>query len=124
MAESFYYKKQYDSAFHYYDLYSVHVNPEDAGSCSGLYFGIGKSHFALKHYDTALAYLNRSLKMSEGSGDQTHVVRVLLLLTKTYKEKGNYIAAIKNGQHLLRIANETRARQFTQGCPSFIVPAF
>jgi LytS/YehU family sensor histidine kinase len=39
-------------------------------------------------------------------------MRVLLLLTKTYKEKGNYERAIQNAQQLLKIANGTGARQF------------
>ncbi len=109
IAESFCRKNQYDSALHYYRLFSYHV---EGKVVSGIDFGLSQVHLGLKNYDSALIHLNRNLIISKKSSDQNQVMRVLLILTKTYKETGNYVSAIKNGRHLLLMATETGARQF------------
>ena len=109
IAESFCRKNQFDSALHYYRLFSYHV---EGKVVSGIDFGLSQVHLGLKNYDSALVYLNRNLVISKKASDQNQVMRVLLILIKTYKETGNYIRAIQNAQNLLLMANETGARQF------------
>ena len=111
IAESFCRKNQYDSALRYYRLFAYHV---EGKVVSGIDFGLSQVHLGLKNYDTALLHLNRNLIISKKSGDQNQVMRVLLILSKIYKETNNYASAIKNAQELLLMATEKGARQFVR----------
>jgi Histidine kinase len=58
--------------------------------------------------------MNGALNMSKKANDRNQVMRSLLIISKTYKEKGNYENAIGYARELLQIANETGARQYTR----------
>ncbi len=111
---TFYLKKQYDSANHYYQLFSNYAKTAGAGPLSKLYARLGELHLALKHYGTALVYLNDALNMHKKSNDRNQVMWVLLRLSKTYIEKRDYKRGMQTVQELLQIANETGARQYSR----------
>ena len=121
IAESFCRKNQYDSALRYYLLFSKSV---EGKVTSGIDFGLSQVYLGLKNYDKALVHLNRNLIISKKSGDQNQVLRVLLILSKTYKETGNYASAIKNAQDLLLMASETGARQFIRDADFLLYELF
>jgi tetratricopeptide (TPR) repeat protein len=110
----FYYKKQYDSALHYYQLFSSHAKVSSAASLSKLYAGLGEIHLALKHPDTALLYLTRALSMHRKAKDQNQVLRVLHIISIAYLETGNYIKAKQNAWELLQSARVTGTPQYTR----------
>ena len=110
----FYLKKQFDSANYYYRRYTEYAKTAREGPACKLYASLGEAYFALKRYDTALLYLEDALNIFEKSKDRNQVMRMLLMLGKTYKEKGNYKSAMQTVRELLQIANETGARQFSR----------
>ncbi|MEO6330513.1 MAG: histidine kinase, partial [Ginsengibacter sp.] len=105
-------KKQYDSAFYYFHLFENYAQTAGAGPLSKLYTGLGELHLKLKNFDTALVNLNQALNIIKKARDKNQVMRILLPLSTTYKEKGNYAQAIKIANELLEMANENGARQF------------
>jgi tetratricopeptide (TPR) repeat protein len=103
--------KQYDSAFYYYSLFTDFAKKLGAGTIIKLNLGLGSLHLALKHYDTALVYSTEALKLSKTGNDKNQVMNGLLLLSKTYKEAGNYKMSMPIAMELLQTARETGARQ-------------
>ncbi|MDQ6763712.1 MAG: histidine kinase [Bacteroidota bacterium] len=120
----FSHKKQYDSAFYYYNLFSNYAKKGGAGPLSKLYACLGQVHLELKNYDTALVYLNEALNMSRKGNDRNQVMRVLLILSKAYGEKGDYKNSRENAEDLLQMADKTGARQFARDAHFVLYKAF
>ncbi|MEP6951297.1 MAG: histidine kinase [Ginsengibacter sp.] len=108
---SFLHKNQYDSALHYFLLFSYYAKTAGAGPLIKLYESLGELHLALKHYDSTLVFLNRALNMSTKANDRNQVMKVYLILGKTYQASGKYEKALENARVLSQVANETGAKQ-------------
>lgn len=104
-------KKHYDSALHYYHLFSDYAKTKGAGPLIKLDESMGNLHRAQKHFDTALVFFNEALRLSTKANDRNQVMKVYLYLSETYNENGNYKEALKNARALSQIANETGAKQ-------------
>jgi hypothetical protein len=104
-------KKQFDSALHYYHLFSYYAKARGAGPLIKLDEALGDLHLAQKHFDTALVFFKEALHLSTQGNDRNQVMKVYLYLSETYNETGNYVEALKNARALSQIANETGARQ-------------
>ena len=113
MAGTFSLNKQYDSALHYYQLFSNYAEKTGSnGPFIKLYTNLGELHFSLKQYDTAFVYLSKALRLSKKTNDRNQVMKVLLSLGSKNKELTNYNLAMQNAQELLQLAQETGARQY------------
>ena len=114
LGSTFYLRNQYDSALYYYQLFLDFSRKSGEGELGKAYANLGELYFTLRHYDTAFSYLNRALNMHKGATDLNQVMRVLLVLSKTYKEKREYPQSMQTSRELLQIANETGARQYSR----------
>ena len=124
LGSTFYLKKQYDSAIHYYKLFEYWARAGRPGALGKFDANLGELHIALRHYDSALVYLNAALNSHKKASDNNQVMRVLLLLGKAYKEKGAYKSSKQTAQELLQMAYETGARQYSRDCHLLLYDLF
>ena len=108
----FYLMKQYDSAMHYFQLSAKNTDGYRTTYFGKLYSRWGALYTALRQYDTALAYLKKALPIHKISNDGNEIMRVLLALSSTYKEKGNARIAMTYACELFQFASQAGARQY------------
>jgi tetratricopeptide (TPR) repeat protein len=108
--EVFSHLNEFDSAWHYYNLYK----PEKH---KAVYFRIywistGECHYLQKNYDQALRNFQLGLADHQKLNDRNEVMRALLDIGKTYVALNNDTAALGYGREGLNIALQARAKQY------------
>ena len=114
VGETYFLKKGYDSALHYYQLYIQDRSGFPKKFLSKPYALLGGLNLELKNYDTALFYLKSALNDFKAVNNRNWIMRVLLELGRTYQRTGNTTLAIETTRELLLNSEETGARQYTR----------
>jgi tetratricopeptide (TPR) repeat protein len=108
--EVFSHLRQFDSAWHYFKLFKPADNKK-------MYLRIwwvstGECHYLQKNYPRALQHFQWALAEHERLQDRNEVMRTLLNIGKTHLGLNNNAEAGKYGKEGLKIALETKAKQF------------
>jgi tetratricopeptide (TPR) repeat protein len=111
-AEIFAHLGQFDSAWHYFNLYRPKQN-------SDTYYRVylvstGECYFLQGQYATALGHFRQGLLEHRKRNDRNEIMRTLLFMGQTSLAMGNIQDALAFGQEGLQLALQTRARQFTR----------
>lgn len=114
IGETYDLQANYDSALYYYQLYIKESRDLSKKTLTKAYALLGGLYLKLKKYETALSYLNRALTDFKEDNNRNWIMRVLLELGKTYKERGEVNKAIKTTNELLTDAEESGARQYSR----------
>jgi len=112
IGESYFLQGKYDSARSYFKSFINDSGSRSRQLLSKPYALLGGLCLKLGLYDSALFYLNTSLIDFKETNNRNWVMRVLFELGKTYKESGDNSPALEMARELLRLANETGARQY------------
>lgn len=101
---------QFDSAWHYYNLYKP---AKDKTVYLRIYcVSIGEFYFLQKDYKQALQNFKFGLAEHKKLNDRNQVMRTLLDMGKTYLALNNYTEAFEYGREGLNIALQTKSKQF------------
>ena len=108
-AEIFSHLQQFDSAWHYFELYKP-VSKEDR------YFRIylvstGEYFFLQKKYERALQNFLQGLHLHEKLSDRNEIQRSLIFVAETYLALQQYDSAIQYARKALNVAHTTKAKQ-------------
>lgn len=109
-AELFSLNHQFDSAWHYYNLFdTANLKVKDLR----IYLvSTGETYSLQKNFAKALPNFLRGLAYHKQLNDVNEVKRTLLDIAKTYFAVGNYTAAIKYAREGLSLAIQTKSKQF------------
>lgn len=108
--EAFVHLNQFDSAWHYYNLFRP---PKDKAVYLRVYWiSTGECYLRQKNYTRALQNFQLGLSEHQKLNDRNEVMRSLLDISKTYLALGNNSEALKYGREGLDIAIQTKAKQF------------
>ncbi|KIC94365.1 tetratricopeptide repeat-containing sensor histidine kinase [Flavihumibacter solisilvae] len=117
--------KDFDSALIYYHTIDTdeikQLNPQNLRFYLA---GVGEYFLARHMYDSAQEYLSRGLTMNLGTKDHNQVKRLLLDLARNDLSTGNYKLALKNTHEGLRIAKETRSKQYIRDAYQVLYETF
>ena len=106
-AETFWHLNQFDSAWHYYNLY----NPGEVSIYYRVYLvSTGECYLLQKNYPQALQNLLQGLDLHKKLNDRNEIMRTQLDVAKAYLFQGNYTAALSYAREGLAIALQTRTR--------------
>ena len=110
-AELFSLNHQFDSAWHYYNLFDTsELKTKDLR----IYLvSTGETYFLQKKYAKALQNFLRGLVYHRQLNDINEVKRTLLDIAKTYFELTNNTAALRYAREGLSMALQTKSKQFT-----------
>ena len=107
-AESFCHLKQFDSAWHYYQL----LKPKETDPRYRIYLiSSGECHFLEGNYQQALQNFLQGLQQHYQLNDRSQIMRSLIDIAKTYAALANDTAAIRYARLGLYLAQETQAKQ-------------
>ena len=111
-AELFSLLHQYDSAWHYYQLFdTTKITDKDLR----VYLvSTGETYLLQKDYKKALQNFLRGLAMHRKLNDRNEIKRTLLDIAKTYFALDNNIAALQYAREGLAMSLETKSRQFVR----------
>lgn len=111
-AELFSLNHQFDSAWHYYNLFDTSdLKTKDLR----IYLvSTGETYFLQKDYARALQNFIRGLAYHKQLNDVNEVKRTLLDIAKTYLAVNNNIAALRYAREGLSLAIQTKSKQFIQ----------
>ena len=113
-AEIFSHLDQFDSAWHYFELYKP---PSEDDRYYRVYLvSTGEYYFLKKEYSKALQNFLRGLQLHKKLSDRNEVQRTLIFIAKTYLALNNNSAAIQYAKEGLQMANETKAKQIFRDC--------
>ena len=109
-AELFSLQNQYDSAWHYYNLFdTVKADIKDLR----IYLvSTGETYFLQNDYAKALPNFLRGLEIHRKLNDRNEIKRTLLDIGKTYLALNNNTAAIQYAHEGLSLSLETKSSQF------------
>lgn len=109
-AECFSLLHQFDSAWHYYDLFKP---SKDREVYNRVYWvSTGECYYLQKDYRRALENFQLGLSAHQKLNDRNEIMRTLLDLGKTYLALQNNPEALKYGKEGLSIALQTKAKQY------------
>ncbi|HLG39966.1 MAG TPA: histidine kinase [Chitinophagaceae bacterium] len=108
-AETFSNLSQFDSAWHYYNLFK----PDESNEMDyrNYLVSTGECHFLQRNYKQALESFLKGLVLHKKLNDKNEVLRVLLDIAKTYAAQQNDTAALRYAREGLSIATLINARQ-------------
>ena len=103
-------RAQFDSAWHYYNLFDTSkITTKDLR----IYLvSTGETYLLQKNYNEALPNLLRGLEIHRKLNDRNEIKRTLLDLAKTYFELGDNILALQYAREGLEMSLQTKSRQF------------
>ena len=109
-AELFGLTGQFDSAWHYYNLF-------DTSKMTDKDFRIylistGETNLLQRNYETALQHFLHGLAIHRKLNDRNEIKRALLDVAKTYFALGNNSSALQYARESLDISLQTKSRQF------------
>lgn len=108
-AEIFTHLYQFDSAWHYFELFKP---PSADDRYFRIYLvSIGEYYLLQKKYNPALQNFLRGLSLHQQLNDKNEIQRSLILIAKTYLLLQQYDSAMKYGQRALNVAYSTKAKQ-------------
>lgn len=113
-AEIFSNLAQFDSAWHYFELFKP-AHEEDR------YFRIylvstGEYYFLRRNYQKALDNFGRGLYFHKKLHDRNEIQRTIILIAKTHLALNNDSAALQYALEGLQLARETKAKQVFRDC--------
>jgi len=109
-AELFSLTNQFDSAWHYYNLFDT---TKIADKDLRIYLvSTGETYLLQHNYEKALQNFWRGLTMHRKLNDRNEIKRVLLDIAKTYFALGNNSAALQYAREGLEMSLQTKSRQF------------
>lgn len=114
VGETYFLRKEYDSALRYFQLYIADRGGLSKKFLSKPYTLLGGLNLELKKYDTALFYLKSALNDFKQVNNRNWIMRVLLELGRTYQQTGDVTLAIHTTRELLLNAEATGARQYSR----------
>jgi LytS/YehU family sensor histidine kinase len=113
-AEIFSHLHQFDSAWHYFELYKP--SRQDDRYYRVYLVSTGEYYFIRQQYDKALDNFLNGLSMHTKLNDRNEIQRTLVLTSKTYLALSNNNAALQYAREGLQLAQQTRARQVFRDC--------
>ena len=108
--EVFSHLHQFDSAWHYYNLFKP--APDKAVYWRVWWISTGECYLLQKDYDHALQNFQLGLAEHKKLNDRNEVMRTLLDIGKTYLALNNNPEALQYGREGLEMALQTKAKQF------------
>ncbi|HXL58466.1 MAG TPA: histidine kinase, partial [Chitinophagaceae bacterium] len=111
-AELFSLEHQYDSAWHYYNLFdTIKITEKDLR----IYLvSTGETYLLQKNYKKALPNFLRGLAMHKKLNDRNEIKRVLLDVAKTYLALNDYKQALSYAKEGLDLSLQTKSLQFVR----------
>ena len=109
-AELFSLTNQFDSAWHYYNLFDT-AKITDKDLCIYI-VSIGETYLLQGNYIMALQNLLRGLAIHKKLNDKNEIKRTLLDIAKTYFALGNNSLALQYAKEGLEMSLQTKSRQF------------
>ncbi len=121
-AEIFSHLYQFDSAWHYFELYKP-------ASAEDRYFRIylvstGEYYLLQKKYNPALQNFLKGLYLHQQLNDRNEIQRSLILIGKTYLARQQYDSAMQYGKRALNVAYTTKAKQVTRDACQIIYTVY
>lgn len=108
--EAFSHLRQFDSAWHYYNLFKP--LKDNKVNLRVYWISTGECYYLQKNYPHALQNFQLGLAEHQRLNDRNEIMRSLLDIGKTYLALNNYPAALKYGREGLNLAIQTKAKQF------------
>ncbi len=101
---------QFDSAWHYYNLFKP--AKDKTVNLPNYWVSTGECYFLQKDYHNALQNFQLSIAENKKLNDRNQVMRALLDIGKTSVALNNNAAALQYGREGLNIALQTKSKQF------------
>lgn len=108
-AEIYSHLLQFDSAWHYFELYKP--ASEDDRYFRVYLVSIGEYYFLRKEYGKALHNFIRGLALHKKLNDRNEIQRTIIFIAKTYLALNNDTASIEYAREGLKLALDTKAKQ-------------
>ncbi len=121
-AEIFSHLYQFDSAWHYFNLYKP--SGRDDRYYRIYLVSTGEYFFIRKQYNMALANFLSGLSMHKKLNDLNEIQRTLVFIAKTYLALSNNSAALQYAREGLQLARQTKARQIIRDCYRLIYTVY
>ncbi len=119
--ESFSHLNQFDSAWHYYNLY----NPGEESIYYRIYLiSTGECYLLQKKYQEALKNLLNGLNLHKKVNDRNEIMRAQLDVAKAYLAQSNNVAALRFAREGLAIALPTKTRHVIRDGYRILYTAF
>lgn len=121
-AEIFSHLYQFDSAWHYFNLYKP--SRKDDRYYRIYLVSTGEYYFIRKQYHIALENFLAGLAMHKKLNDRNEIQRTLVFTAKTYLALSNNNAALQYAREGLVLAQQTKARQIIRDCYRLIYTVY